>query len=183
MFHFIFRYFIPYSWHPRAKKCFHAKVWIIDEIIFCDYLNFDIRQSRGRGRGRGWSAIMDYSAFLQWWFCRNGNHEAKWAARIMLISTVIYKFCSKSIFYCAVPPSAPPWPQLISLLRRGVAIKFKMHSQRVRVNWNYYERESQKVFRFNIGDRELFMCFPVDKLNWTVDEENNKFFERKIERK
>lgn len=94
------QYFIPKIWHRRVGGGKIEKSVFMQSVNyrwdhFCDYLHSDARALlECEEVGSVWRIIMDYSAL----FCalmilqKNGNHEMKWAARIMPISTVIYKF-------------------------------------------------------------------------------------------
>lgn len=94
------QYFISKIWHRREGGGKIEKSVFMQSVNyrwdhFCDYLHSDARALlECEEVGSVWRIIMDYSAL----FCalmilqKNGNHEMKWAVRIMPISTVIYKF-------------------------------------------------------------------------------------------
>lgn len=85
-------------WH-RAKKCSHAKCELSMRSIFCDYLNSD--DARVRGGLESHNGL--FCSFALMILQKNENHEMKWAARIILISIVIYKFYRINFLFAFVP--------------------------------------------------------------------------------
>lgn len=110
---------------------------------FCDYLHSDARALlECEEVGSVWRIIMDYSAL----FCalmilqKNGNHEMKWAARIMPISTVIYKFYRINfLFSFRRRPSCFFIPRFHFPDHAELAIKLSAKLAAMRVNESYYE--------------------------------------------